>query len=80
MASPKILSFPLTWLFSTKAANDEINRTQRALRILSNDYHFFFNELLEKSESVKIHAQNLQKLMIEIYKTMNNLSPSYSGI
>ena len=35
-----------------------------------------FDELLEKSESMKIYAQNLQKLMIEIYKTMNNLNPS----
>ena len=64
-------------LFSTKTANNEINRTQkRALRILFKDYDSSFDELLEKSESVKIHVQNLQKLMIEIYKTMNNLNPS----
>ena len=69
---------PLIWLFSTKAANNEINRThKRALRILFKDYDSSFDELLEKSESVKIHVQNLQKLMIEIYKTMNNLNPSY---
>ena len=69
---------PLIWLFSTKAANNEINRThKRALRILFKDYDSSFDELLEKSESVKIHVQNLQKLMIEIYKTMNKLNPSY---
>ena len=48
-----------------------------ALRILLKDYDSTFDELLEKSESVKIHDQNLQKLMIEIYKTMKNLNPSY---
>ena len=69
---------PLIWLFSTKASNNEINRTQkRALRILFKDYDSSFNELLEKSESVNIHVQNLRKLMIEIYKTMNDLNPSY---
>ena len=69
---------PLIWLFSTKAANNEINRThKRALRILLKDYDSSFDELLEKSESVKIHDQNLQKLMIEIYKTMKNVNPSY---
>ena len=69
---------PLIWLFSTKAANNKINRThKRALRILLKDYDSSFDELLEKSESVRIHDQNLQKLMIEIYKTMKNLNPSY---
>ena len=56
---------PLIWLFSTKASNNEINRThKRALRILFKDYDSSFNELLEKSESVNIHVQNLRKLMI----------------
>ena len=65
-------------LFSTKAANNEINRThKRALRIHLKDYDSSFDELLEKCESVKIHVQNLQKLMIDIHKTMNNLNPSY---
>ena len=69
---------PLIWLFSTKAADNEIDRThKRALRILLKDYDSSFDELLKKSESVKRHVQNLQKLMIEIYKTVNNLNPSY---
>ena len=69
---------PLIWLSSTKAVNNEINRThKRALRILFNDYDSSFDELLERSESVKIHVQNLNKLMIEIYKTMNNFNPLY---
>ena len=40
---------PLIWLFSMKAADNEINRTQkRALRILFKDYDYSFDELLEK--------------------------------
>ena len=74
----QLIEHSIRKLFSTKAANNEINRThKRALRILFKDYDSSFDELLEKSESVKIHVQNLQKLMIEIYKTMNNLNPSY---
>ena len=65
-------------LLFTKTADNEINRThKRALRILFKDYDSSSDELLEKSESVKIHVQNLQKLMIGIYKIMKNLSPSY---
>ena len=69
---------PLSFTKEKLAANNEINRAhKRALWILFKDYDSSFDELLEKSESVKIHVQNLQKLMIEIYKTMNNLNPSY---
>ena len=59
-------------------SEDEINRThKRALRILFKDYDSSFDNLLEKSERVKIHVLYLQKLMIEIYITMNNLNLSY---
>ena len=69
---------PLIWLFSTKAANNEINCThKRTLKILFKDYDSSFDELLVKSRSVKIHVQNFHKLMIEIYKALNNLKPSY---
>ena len=71
---------PLIWLLSTKAANNEINCThKRALKILFKDYDSSFAELLVKSGSVKIHVQNLQKLMIEISRTLNNLNPRIFG-
>ena len=35
-----------------------------------------FEILLTRSGSVCIHVENLQKLMIEIYKSTNHLSPS----
>ena len=59
-------------------ANHKINRThKRALRILHNGYDSSFNTLLKKSDTVTLHIKNLQKLMLEIYKSMNHLSPSY---
>ena len=36
-----------------------------------------FESLLIKSNSVSIHQRNLQLLLIEIYKTVNNLNPSF---
>ena len=69
---------PLVWMFCGKDANNKINRThKRALRILHNDYDSSFNTLLEKSDTVTIHVRNLQKLMLEIYKSMSHLNPSY---
>ena len=68
---------PLIWLFCSKSANSEINRThKRALRILHKDYESSFETLLAQSNSFNIHAQNLQRLMIEIYKSLNHLNPS----
>ena len=68
---------PLIWLFCNKGANKEINRThKRVLRMLYEDYECPFEMLLTRSGSVCIHAKNLQKLMIEIYKSINHLSPS----
>ena len=69
---------PLVGMFCGKDANHKINRThKRALRILHNDYGSSFNTLSEKSGTVMIHVKNLQKLMLEIYKSMSNLNPSY---
>ena len=49
----------------------------RASRILHNDYDSSLNTLLKKNDTVTIHTKNLQKLMLEIYKSMNHLNPSY---
>ena len=64
---------PLIWLFCNKGAYKEIDRThKRALRILYKEYECPFQTLL----SFCIHVRNLQKLMTEIYKSMNHLNPS----
>ena len=69
---------PLIWLFCSKAANNEINRThKRALRTLYRDYESNFEELLDRDDTKTIHTKNLQNLMVEIYKSFNQLNPEY---
>ena len=69
---------PLIWLFCSKGANNEINRTHKqALRALYGDYESTFEELLDRNKSLTIHKKNLQRLMVEIYKTINHLNPAY---
>ena len=53
----------------------QINRIhERALRIVYTDNNSSFEDLLEKSGSVSMHARNLQQMAIEIYKALNDLS------
>ena len=62
---------PLIWLFCNKGANKKIDRAhKRALKILHNDYGSSFQSLLAR------HVKNLQKLMTEIYMSLNNMNPS----
>ena len=65
-------------MFCGRKANKEINRVhKRALRILLKDYDASFDELLIRYEEKTIHVQNLQKLMIEVYKSLNNENPFF---
>ena len=67
---------PLIWLFCSKVANIEINRThKRALRVLYRDYESTFEELLDRGDTTQ--KKNLQNLMVEIYVSMNHLNPEY---
>ena len=67
---------PLKWMFCSKGANKQIDRThKRALQILYKDYESSFETLLTRNRNNSIHGNNLQKLMIEIFKSMNGLSP-----
>ena len=69
---------PLISLFCSKGANNEINRIhKRALRALHGDYESTFEELLDKFKSLTIHKKNLERLIVEIYKTINHLNPAY---
>ena len=68
---------PLIWLFCNKGANKKIDCAhKRALRILHNDYGSSFQSLLARSNSSTIHVKNLQKLMTEIYMSLNNMNLS----
>ena len=71
---------PLIWIFCGKRCNKEINRVHKhALRALLGDYESTFECLLTKNNEIAIHTKNLQKLMTEIYKSLNHESPSFMG-
>ena len=56
-------------MFDSRALNSKINRLhERCLGIIYNDKTSYFNELLEKDNSVSIHERNIQALAIEIVK------------
>ena len=69
---------PLVWLFCSENANREINRAhKRCLRVFYQDYESSLQLLLSRDNHQTIHVKNLQKLMTEIYKSINKLNPSY---
>ena len=69
---------PLVWMFHDRKIYNKINKIhERALRIIHKDSSSNFENLLIKSNSVSVHQRNLQLLLIEIYKTVNNLNPSF---
>ena len=69
---------PIIWMHCQRKCNNLINRIhERALRIAYNDFVSDFKTLLRNDDSVTIHQRNIQALLIEIYKTQNNLNPTF---
>ena len=69
---------PPVWMFHNRDLEHKINKLhERALRIVYNDDKLTFHQLLKLDNSVSIHHQSIQKLLIEIYKCIHNLSPSF---
>ena len=65
-------------MFCGKTANEEVNRVhKRSLRVLLNDFDSTFEELLHRNDEVSIHVQNVQKLMLEVYKCITSGNPSF---
>ena len=66
---------PLVWMFNERATNAKLNRTfEKALRLVCKCSESKLETLKEKY--VVIHQHNLQLLLVEIFKTENNLSPT----
>ena len=69
---------PLIWMFSSRASNTLIDRVhKRALRVVFSNFSLSHEELLNRTNTDKIHIQNLQTLMVEVFKSINGLSPSF---
>ena len=64
----------LIWMFHRRYTNN-INRLhERALQMVYNDYKSSYEQLLVKDRSFCIHNQNIHRLMIEIFKVLNNMA------
>ena len=65
-------------MFSGLGNNTQINRLhKRALQVLSNDFSTDLRCLLEKHNTKTIHNQNVDKLVIEVYKIVNGFTPKF---
>ena len=53
------------------------NLHKRALRFIIDDYTSSYKRILEKSSKFSMDVKRKHKLCIEIYKTLNNLNPSF---
>ena len=68
---------PLVWMCHNRSPNTQINNIHHiALSIVYRDHTSSFETLLEKSGLISIHHRNIQLRSTEIFKTLNNLSPS----
>ena len=64
---------PLVWMFHDRRANTKLNKVcERALRIACKD-----SGSNPVNKSLTIHQRNLQLLAIEIFKTKNNINPTF---
>ena len=67
----------LIWMFCGKMSDNLIAKTHyRTLRAIYDTQTRSYEELLHLSRKKKIHTQNLQILMVEVY--VNNISPPFT--
>ena len=68
---------PLVWMSHSRGLNKRINKIdEKSLRLVYNDNISSFNELPVKDNCVTIHDRNLQVLATEIFKAINDISPT----
>ena len=62
-------------MFRSQRTNNKINRLhERALRIVYDDEVSTFDQLLAMDKSFCIQHQNIQRLLIEIYEALHDIS------
>ena len=63
--------------FTADSLTKKSTNYRNGLWELHKDAESTFSELLEKDRAVTIHTKNLQILVIEMYKSRNDLNPSF---
>ena len=68
----------LVWMFSSAVSLKKIENLQkRALRFLYKSYNTSYEDLLLNCGFSSMNVKHLRTFGIEIFKTLNNLSPSF---
>ena len=63
-------------MFCSRNANNLINKIQeRSLRLITNDKTSTFEHLLQANNELTTHQRNLQVLMVEVFKIINDFAP-----
>ena len=62
---------------STQSINNIEKLQKRALRFLYDDFKASYEDLLSKRGKSKMNVRRLRTLCVEIYKTLNDLNPSF---
>ena len=69
---------PLVWMFSSAKSLNKVESLQkRVLCFLYEDYASSHEELLQKAGKETLKINRLRSLCIEIYKSINNINPTY---
>jgi hypothetical protein len=69
---------PLVWHFCSSGSMKKLEKIQeRALRLLLNDYESSYEILLTNSNKTTLQIRRIKVLATEIFKTINDLNPSY---
>ena len=70
---------PIVWMFCGKmSGNLNVKTHYRTLRAIYDTQTRSYEELLHLSVKKKIYTQNLQILMVEVYKCLSNISPLFT--
>ena len=68
----------LVWMFASSKSLTKIeNLHKRVLRFILDVYSISYERILEKSGKFSMDVKRKHKPCIEIYKTLNNLNPSF---
>ena len=66
------------WMFSQAKSLKKVEALQkRALCFLYDDFNSPSKEIIKKSGKVSVEVNRLRYLCIEIYKSINNINPSF---
>ena len=65
----------IVWMFHSRCTNNKIHMLyERALKIVYDNEVSTFDQLRDMEKSSCIHQQNIQRLLIEIYKALYDIS------